>query len=237
MNKPFYKSTGVMGSLAVIVSALVALVASLASLRGLEITPENQALIVSLVMTLAGGVAALIGRLKASDVMFSDVLVSEMSSERGCSFSRSLTGIKQGPHPEFGGSLPGVEPDTPWERPAPFVDDACPKCGTKFGAHVLGCPEASAASQADVVARLLWQAQEKPVPPPVDAYQVIGVAKKLRSDVPLTAEDLEAIRLFLTAIGSPAPFVRGQAGFPAKDSAEPMAEGQLLGNPGAVPTA
>jgi hypothetical protein len=234
VNKPFYKSTGVMGAGASIVGCLVALVASLASLKGLEITPENQALIVSLVMTLGGSVAALIGRLKASDVMFSDVLVSEMSSERGCSFSRSLTGIKQGPYPEFGGSLPGVEPDTPWERPVPAKsspsavepvrpfpgppeDDACPSCRTRFGAHVLGCSESCAAPAQKVEPQL--EVVSGVLAPPVDLHAVLTrLADAVET---LNAKSAPGVQ----------PFVKDQAGFPG-----PVAEVHLVGESGPVIT-
>lgn len=204
MNKPFYKSTGVMGSLAVIVSALVALAASLASLKGLEITPENQALIVSLVMTMCGGVVALIGRLKASDVAGAGVVLGEMAS------AVSLA----------------VQPIRTF--PAPPEDGACPKCGTKFGAHVLGCPDAGPRRvEADLAAGLErleapWSAPEQiarssPVlSPPVDLHAVL---------VRLT-DAVEALSVQSTS------FVKDQAGCPSKDPAEPMAEGQLVGGNG-----
>lgn len=230
MNKPFYKSTGVMGSLAVIVSALVALAASLASLKGLEITPENQALIVSLVMTMCGGVASLIGRLKASDVVGTGVVLGEMAS------AVSLA----------------VQPIRTF--PAPPEDGACPKCGTKFGAHVLGCPEAGPRKQAepqepqaDVIARVPWQAQEKHTPP-LRAEDVVflplgaGVEEVPRPVFPVPVSgDLGATLSRLVEVlerihAAPEDFVKDQAGCPSKDPAEPMAEGQLVGNPGPVIT-
>jgi len=219
MNKPFYKSTGVMGSLSGIVGCLVALVASLAAMRGMEISTEAQAQIVALVMALAGGVASLIGRLKATDVIGADIITCEAFSVPG---------------------FTGVQPDTPWERPT--SEKLSPPLPRPASPGDEECPAAGAASpkqadlqesQADVIARLLRQAQEKPAPQLVGAYQVIGVAEKFRSEVPLNAEDLSTIRQFLTAIGCMKPFVKDQAGCPSKDPAS-MAEGQLVGDQSTV---
>lgn len=221
MNKPFYKSTGVMGSLAVIVSALVALAASLASLKGLEITSENQALIVSLVMTMCGGVASLIGRLKASDVAGSGFLLGEMASGTSLPGPLLESPAPQGLKPCEAGPGPGE--GLYWlgapRNEAP-ESEQCPACHGKFGAHFLNCPKA-------------WPAPQKKTDAfPLDAYEVVGVAEKFRSQVPLTAEDLDAIKRFLKTVGGLPYFVKDQAGCPSKDPAEPMAEGQLVGGNG-----
>jgi len=75
--KPFYKSTGVMGSLAAIVSALV--------------------------VSLCGGVAGMIGRIKAD---------SPIGKPLACG------GVVKGGMYIVGEHGPEVQPDEPWERPA-----------------------------------------------------------------------------------------------------------------------
>jgi hypothetical protein len=65
-NKPWYQSTGVVGSITGVISALVALIAALLSLKGIEISAGSQTLIVTLVVAFGGSLVGLIGRIKAT---------------------------------------------------------------------------------------------------------------------------------------------------------------------------
>lgn len=101
-GKPFYKSTGVMGGMAAVVSALVSLIAALSALKGIEISGESQALIVTIVCTLAGAVAGLIGRIKA-DSRIGKAMASG--------------GVYKGPGLRIVGEpSPEVLPDKRWDR-------------------------------------------------------------------------------------------------------------------------
>lgn len=64
--KPFYLSTGVLGCSTGAAGTLGALIAALAALKGLEIGPESQVLILTLFVSFGGAVAGLIGRIKAN---------------------------------------------------------------------------------------------------------------------------------------------------------------------------
>ncbi|GFK95451.1 hypothetical protein NNJEOMEG_03314 [Fundidesulfovibrio magnetotacticus] len=155
--KPLWKSTGAMGSLSAVVAALVALASALASRKGVEIDGETQAMVVSLVCAVGGGVAGLIGRIKAAQPIGGSV-----TPER--------------PDPSV--SRTEILPDTPWERPStptahPGPPVAQPPAGEQPAVRGQGDLAAALAMLAEALKTLSPPAQTA-VDPPANPHPTPG---------------------------------------------------------------